>query len=204
MNFSAGAFLDTESSTSSSTFATVESSYSLDTSTVRTEVRLTVPDTRSSPGPMSLGTDSPVRALVSKDEFPDTTFPSRGTFSPGRISMVSPTETSSGSTVSFLPSLMTCANSGWMSMRSEMDFLVFPTASFSNHSPTWKNSMTAAASGNIMIANAPRVAMAIRKFSSRKLPLPMFLAAFSRTSYPTMRYAAPKTARSTHSDTPMR
>ena len=187
MNLSAGAFLATESSTSSRTLATVESSYSLETSTLRTAEMLIVPETISSPAAMSLGTDSPVRALVSRVDSPETTFPSRGTFSPGRISMMSPTATSSGSTVSVEPFLTTWAKSGWMSMRSAMDCLVLPTARFSNHSPTWKNSMTAAASGYIWMANAPKVATAIRKFSSRKFPRPMFLAALRRTSYPTTR-----------------
>ncbi len=199
MNLSAGAFLATESSTSSRTFPTVESSYSLDTFTLRTAEMLTVPETTSSPTETSLGTDSPVRALVSSEDSPDTTIPSRGTFSPGWISMMSSTATSSGSTSSTPSSLTTRAKSGWMSIRSAMDCLVLPTARFSNHSPTWKNSITAAASGYIPMANAPSVATDIRKFSSRKFPRPMFLAAFSRTSYPTTRYAVPRTASWAHS-----
>ena len=61
-----------------------------------------------------------------------------------------------------------------MSMRSEMDLRVLPTARLSNHSPIWKNSITATASGNMTsvtpgradMRNAPRVATVMRKFSS--------------------------------------
>lgn len=167
------------------------------TETVSFAERLTVPETISFPGPMSLGTDSPVRARVSREERPSTTLPSRGTLSPGRTSMVSPTETSSGSTVSAAPPLTTWANSGWMSISVAMDCLVLPVALRSNHSPIWKNSITAVPSGYIWMANAPSVATAMRKFSSRKFPCPMFLAAFHRMSYPMTMYAVPKTASST-------
>ena len=190
MNFSVGAFLETESSTSSNTFAAVESSYSLMTSTVSLEERLTVPDTTLSPGQTSRGMDSPVSARVSRVDVPSTTVPSSGIFSPGRTTILSPTETSSGSTVSITPSLRTWATSGWMSIRSEMDLRVFPTARLSNHSPTWKNSITATASGNMTSwtpgsaesRNAPRVAIVIRKFSSNTCPWPMLRAAFRSTS----------------------
>ena len=178
MNLSVGAFLERDSSTSSSTLEAVESSYSLVTSTTILDERFTVPETTSSPGPTSRGRDSPVRARVSTADDPSTILPSRGIFSPGMTAMVSPTETSSGSTVSVLPSRMTWAVSDWMSMRSEMDSLVRPTARLSNHSPTWKNSMTATASGNMTSSasgtadtrNAPTVATVIRKFSSRTCP----------------------------------
>ena len=107
MNFSVGAFLDTDSSTSSSTLAAVESSYSLWTSTVSLDEMLIVPETTSVPGNTSRGMDSPVSARVSRVDVPSTTLPSRGIFSPGRTTILSPTETSSGSTVSIEPSLRT-------------------------------------------------------------------------------------------------
>ena len=172
--------------------------------------RFTVPETTSAPGKTSLGIDSPVRARVSNVDVPSVILPSRGILSPGSTTMTSPTETSSGSTSSRPSSPMTWAISGWMSMRSEMDCLVFPTARFSNHSPTWKNSITATASGNMTSwtlgtaerRKAPMVATVIRKFSSNTCPWAMLRAALRRTSYPTMRYAGRKTASWTSSGAP--
>ena len=67
-------------------------------------VRFTQPLTISSPSFTSLGTLSPVRALVFRVELPSVTMPSMGTFSPGCTRITVPTSTSSGSTCSRLPS----------------------------------------------------------------------------------------------------
>ena len=190
MNFSVVALRAKDSSTSSRILDAVESSYSFVVLMSILADRLMDPETTSVPSEASFGMDSPVRALVSRVVDPEMTTPSRGTFSPGRTVIVSPTETSSGSTVSVTPSLTTWAMSGCRSTRELMDSLVFPTARFSNHSPIWKNSITATASGNMTSAapgmnetmNAPAVAMTIRRFSSKNCPWPMLRAALSTTS----------------------
>src|SRR5574344_639604 len=89
---------------------------------------------------------------------------------------------------------MTLAYSGWMSTRAEIDSLVFPTAFLSNHSPTWKNSITAIPSGYSPMIKAPAVAITIRKCSSKTCPWPMLRAALRITSYPTIRYPIRNTA----------
>lgn len=63
-----------------------------------TPERLMQPDMIVSPSFKSRGILSPVRAMVFKAELPSTTIPSNGTFSPGRITIVSPILTSSGET----------------------------------------------------------------------------------------------------------
>ena len=103
MNCSDRAFRLPAFSTRSRIFATVESPNSLVVRTRSTPVRLTQPEITSSPGWMSRGRDSPVRAAVFRVETPSSTTPSRGTRSPGRMTMVSPTVTSSGSTRRVLP-----------------------------------------------------------------------------------------------------
>ncbi len=57
----------------------------------------------------SLGSDSPVSADVSSIEFPSTTIPSSGTFSPAFTTIISPISTSSGDTVITSPFLNTFA-----------------------------------------------------------------------------------------------
>ena len=79
--------------------------------------RFTHPEITSSPAPASLGTLSPVSATVFSDVAPSIICPSRGTFSPGRITITSPTLTSSGLTSKRLPSLSTLALSGRISIR---------------------------------------------------------------------------------------
>ena len=54
------------------------------------------------PFPISFGKDSPVRAEVSKVEYPSIIFPSNGTFSPGFTIIKSPIFTVSGETLSIL------------------------------------------------------------------------------------------------------
>ena len=95
------------------------------------------PLTTRSPGATSTGRLSPVRAAVFRLLCPSSTVPSRGIRSPGRIRMVSPTETSSGSTSSSCPSRSTTANSGRMSISAAMDLRLRPTAMDWNHSPIW-------------------------------------------------------------------
>ena len=104
MNRSVLALAWPEFSTRSRIFATVDSPYTLLTRTVRRPDRFTQPLTTLSPACTSRGRASPVRATVFRLEEPVSTTPSRGTFSPGLMRMVSPTATSSGSTVRICPS----------------------------------------------------------------------------------------------------
>ena len=80
------------------------------------------------PSPISHGSDSPVRADVSKAEYPLTISPSSGTFSPGFTIIISPGFTSSGETFSIFSPIFKFAKSGLMSIRSEIDFLDLFTA----------------------------------------------------------------------------
>ena len=91
-------------STSSRILDAVDSSNSFVVSTRSRPLIFTEPLMISSPGFTSLGRLSPVSALVLSDELPSVTTPSIGTFSPGLISMMLPTSTSSGSTFSTSPS----------------------------------------------------------------------------------------------------
>ena len=181
-------------STSSRIFEAVDSVKGLVTLARRTPLRLTHPERILSPTPIPLGTLSPVSATVSRLEAPSSTTPSRGTFSPGLITMVSPTAISAGLTTTIPPSLSTEAVSGLMSMSSVMESLLLSSAMSSKSSPTWKNSMTKTASGNWLSApgmkpidRAPRVATLIRKSSSRSSPWSSFSAASLSVSPPTMR-----------------
>ena len=70
---------------------------------------LIAPDKISSPVLTSLGTDSPVNAEVSKKLVPSITVPSKGTLSPGLITIISSKFTSSGETLNSLPFLKTLA-----------------------------------------------------------------------------------------------
>ena len=90
----------------------------------------------SSPALTFLGTDSPVKAAVSTNDSPSTTTPSRGTFSPGLITIILPTSTSSGSTCSNPFSVAIFAYSGHISIISVIVFLDLPTAYAWNNSPT--------------------------------------------------------------------
>ena len=67
--------------------------------TLTTPEILTQPEMTSSPMVISRGKDSPVRATVFRELVPSMITPSSGTFSPGRMTMVSPTLTASGLTV---------------------------------------------------------------------------------------------------------
>ena len=91
-------------------------------------LRLTQPEITSSPSSASRGTLSPVRATVLRVVEPSMTVPSRGTFSPGFMTMTSPMPTSSGETVWVMPPRSTFAVSGRMSMRWEMLSRLLPSA----------------------------------------------------------------------------
>ena len=90
--------------------------------------------------------------------------------------------TSSGNVVTSSPSRRTTAKSGRRSIRLETERRERSTAICSNSSPTWKNSMTAAASFQSCMARAQTVARAIRNFSSKICPRRMLRRADHRIS----------------------
>ena len=104
MNRSVFDFFSAAVSTSSRIFDTVESSNAFVAFTVSDPSPFMQPDTTVSPGPAARGTDSPVSAAVEMRLSPVRTSASTGILSPGRMSRTSPTDTSSGSTVSTVPS----------------------------------------------------------------------------------------------------
>ena len=176
-------------------FDTVLSPKLLVVRTVITPEMLTHPEKTSSPTPTSRGTLSPVKATVFREVAPSVTTPSRGIFSPGRMTMLSPTDTSSGLTVRVLPSRSTLAVSGRMSIRWAMLSRLFPSAYPSKSSPIWKKSITKTASGNCVSApgrnpmpRAPSVATDIRKCSLNASPCASPSAASFNVSKPMSRY----------------
>ena len=66
---------------------------------VSTPLALIDPAKASSPGPISIGIDSPVIAEVSTEDRPVRTTPSLGMRSPARTNIRSPTRSSAGLTV---------------------------------------------------------------------------------------------------------
>ena len=148
MKLSLRLLLSAAFSTKSRILETVDSANAFVVQTLSTPLRLTQPDRISSPLEMLRGTLSPVRATVSRLDLPSITIPSIGTFSPGRITIISPTFTLSGATVNSSPSRSTCAVSGRISIRCDMDIRLRPSATSSNISPIWKNSITNTASVN--------------------------------------------------------
>ena len=109
MKFSERDFFILEFSTKSKIFETVESPNSLVVLSLIAPVILMHPLITSSPTFASLGTLSPVSALVFNVVFPSVTIPSIGTFSPGFTTISVPISTSSGSTCSICPSTIILA-----------------------------------------------------------------------------------------------
>ncbi len=109
INLSDFDFLPLAFSTSSRILLTVDSPNSLVTWAVITPLKFIVPLKSSSPGTTSRGSDSPVKAEVSKVELPEISLLSRGIFSPGLIIIISPTFTLSGSVFTMLSPIFTFA-----------------------------------------------------------------------------------------------
>ena len=122
-------------STKSSIFETVDSPNSLVTSIVNSAFLFINPDNADSPTPISLRTDSPVSADVSTIEKPSTTTPSKGIFSPGFTTIISPILTSSGETTFISDPTFKLAESGLICISEVIDFLDFPTAILCKYSP---------------------------------------------------------------------
>ena len=169
----------------------VDSPKALVTRRRRTPERFTHPEKTSWQSVTERGTDSPVMARVSRLEVPSITVPSRGTFSPGRTRMTSPTCTSLGSTTATSPLRSTLAVSGRMSRSSLIERWELPSAMPSKSSPTWKKSITKTASANWgsppgtkPMSRAPMVAMDMRKSSSKGRPCARDSAASATTLPP--------------------
>ena len=107
INFSLFDFCSEAFSTKSIILATVESSNFFVTLALTVPFIFTHPDNITSSTSTLLGTLSPVIATVFKLVFPSITTPSIGTFCPGEITIISPTSTVLGSTLSTLPFLST-------------------------------------------------------------------------------------------------
>ena len=136
IKLSVTALFAAESSTSSSMRDTVESTYSQVVRTLSRPFILTQPLITLSPTDTSLGRDSPVSAMVLRAELPSITMPSSGTRSPGFITIILPTGTSSGSVSVISPSPSRFAYSGIISIRAAMEARLLPTAICSKSSPT--------------------------------------------------------------------
>ncbi len=195
MNFSVFDLREEACSTRSRIFAAVDSPAGLSARTRSSPLKFTKPESTCPPAVTSRGSLSPVNATVFRLEVPSRTVPSIGTFSPGRITTVSPTSTSSGSTLTTAPSRSTFAVSGRISISCEMERLLLPSATPSRSSPTWKKSITNTASANMgsppgtkPMSRAPIVAMHIRKSSSKTSPSEICSAASFNTSKPAARY----------------
>ncbi len=106
----------------------VDSLKFLVTFTRMTPDRLMHPLFTASPWRTSRGMLSPVRASVLSEVAPSVMMPSRGIFSPGRTTMVSPTLTSCGDTSLKLPLRSTVALSGRMSIRQLMESRLLSSA----------------------------------------------------------------------------
>ena len=121
MNVSLRDFRSLASSTSWMTREAVDSPNSLVTRTRSTPDTLTQPESTSSSTATARGTLSPVRATVLRLLLPAITTPSSGTRSPGAMTMMSPTATSSDFTSTVSPPRSTRALSGRISIRWEIE-----------------------------------------------------------------------------------
>ena len=167
MNFSVVAFFSPAFSTKSKILLSVDSWNSFVTFISSTPFVFITPLNISEFSATFLGTDSPVKADVSIKASPFVTIPSSGTLSPGFTTIISPIFTFSGVfSITSVP-LFTYALSGFNSIRLSIDFLDLFSAYSSNISPTWKNSITAIASGYSPVANAPKLAILIKKSSPK-------------------------------------
>ena len=132
------------------------------TCTSRAPVPLIDPANTSCPGPASTGTDSPVIADTSRAVRPETTSPSVATRSPGRTSIRSPTASSAGATVTWVPSRSTVAWSGTKDSRARRPRRVRAREYSSRPSLIEYRNARVAASPTSPSRTAPTAAMVIR------------------------------------------
>ena len=139
---------------------------------------------------MTRGTLSPVSAAVSNVAALSSRWPSMGTRSPAFTSMVSPTLTCEGSTVTRSLPLTTTAWSG----RKAMSDLMLPrarsTAWSCRASPMQYSAITATASGYSPMAKAPMLATVISMNSLNTSPSRADSMASSSTSVPVSNHAS--------------
>ena len=130
-----GALEEEASSTRRIIWARVVSSPTRLASKVKEPERLMAAAATLSPGPLSTGRDSPVRADSSTAELPSTITPSTGMDWPGRTTMRSPTRTSSTGISTSCPFRRTAAVLGARSIRRVMAWLVLPLERVSRNLP---------------------------------------------------------------------
>ena len=130
-----GALEEAASSTSRIIWARVVSWPTRVARRVSTPDLLMEADMTVSPGPLSTGMDSPVRADSSTLDAPSTTTPSTGTEPPGRTSTRSPARTCSTGTSTSCPSRRTAAVLGVRSIRRAMACPVLPLERVSRYFP---------------------------------------------------------------------
>ena len=135
INFSVCAFFSVAFSTKSNILLTVDSPNSFVTSTSIRPFVLIEPLNISFSTEILRGMDSPVNADVSIKASPFITLPSKGTFSPGFITIISPIFTSFGYFFIILSSCFTFANSGFIFIKLSIDFFDLSSAYSSNISP---------------------------------------------------------------------
>ena len=130
-----GALEEDASSTRRIIWARVVSSPTRSASKVKKPERLMEAAATLSPGPLSTGRLSPVRALSSTAELPSSTTPSTGMAWPGRTTTWSPTRTSSTGISTSAPSRRTVAVLGERSMSRAMAAPVLPLDRVSRNLP---------------------------------------------------------------------
>ena len=136
--------------TSSITWANADLAAGRSTSAVSEPWRLIVPAKTSSPGCLSTGIDSPVNQDWSTLDAPETIFASRGTFSPGRMRIVSPGGTAPTATRCVWPSRKTVASGGERSSSLRMACEARPRALVSRNLPRLMKVRIMAASAKYM------------------------------------------------------
>ena len=134
-SFAMGALEEAASSTRRIIWARVVSCPTRVARTVRTPERLMEAEITVSPGALSTGMDSPVRADSSTEDAPSVTTPSTGIEPPGRTRTRSPSCTCSTGTSTSRPSRRTVAILGARSMSRAMAWPVLPLERVSRYLP---------------------------------------------------------------------
>ena len=124
-----------------------------------------LPDRILSPTFTDIGSDSPVRALVSNIEEPFTMVPSSGTLSPSLTTIISPTFISVVGTTIILFFSFRFDVSSLISISSATELRLLFTAMLSNTFPKSYKNRTINPSWESPSAKAPRADIVTRKFS---------------------------------------
>ena len=161
MKRSVGAFASCASSTSRMMRAMVLSSGSRVTRSRSAASALMDPANTGSPGPLTLGIDSPVTGLSSMPDIPSAISPSAGMRSPGRTRTIWPIERLSAGTSRTVSPSTRRAVFGTRLARARIPARARSAATPSRTSPIAKRKMTIAASAAAPMNKAPPAAMVI-------------------------------------------